>query len=286
MMAVTPEADCRLEEVMRVEDDDDDDGGGSRAILTDFSQVDESVTFSHCVRVLTTITTAVHSNSGGFQISNTDYPSRKPNQDYLESKMSVRLKPRPKHIRHITNSLDPASLIGKHVIGFLDDYPLYLTLSESAEKPLEIHFGGEYGGGKDFEYFMDDHLRSALEKAAGGGARHPVKIIDAHVGEVSKKYEVPKNQKLPQHNGKIWHDKLTCVGLRLEGMKEIGYIWGEDVEKAWDEFCLYCGTFIATEEQLEELELKHVKKEEERKLHLKLLEEMQQAKDKWAPYKK
>ncbi|KAF3100607.1 hypothetical protein TWF706_006160 [Orbilia oligospora] len=201
-------------------------------------------------------------------------------QDYSLFKMSVRLKPRPKHIRHITNALDPASLIGKHVIGFLDDYPLSLTLSESAEKPLEIHFGGEYGGGKDFEYFIDDHLRSALEKAASDGFRRPAKIVDAHVGEVTKKYEVPKNEKLPQHNGKLWHDKLTCVGLRLEGMKEIGYIWGEDTEKAWDEFCLYCGTFIATDKQLEEIELEHQKKEKERKSQLKFSAEMQLLKEK------
>ncbi|KAK6523395.1 hypothetical protein TWF281_001375 [Arthrobotrys megalospora] len=200
--------------------------------------------------------------------------------------MCVRLKPRPEHIRHITNSLDPASLIGKHVTGFLDDYPLYLTLAEAPEKPLEIHFGGEYGGGKDFEYFIDEHLRSALEKAAKNGSKVPVKIIDAHVGETTKKYEVPHNEKLPQHNGKPWYDRFTCVGLQLEGMKEIGYMWGEDTEKAWDEFCLYCGTFIATDEQLEDLELQHQRNEKERELLLKNFKDTKQGSDMKVTHKK
>ncbi|KAK6499113.1 hypothetical protein TWF481_011684 [Arthrobotrys musiformis] len=182
--------------------------------------------------------------------------------------MPTRLKPRPKHIRHITNSVDPASLIGKHVIGFLDDYPLSLTLSESPDKPLEIHFGGECGGGKDFEYFIDDHLRSALEKAASNDPHHcPVKIIDAYSGEVTKRYEIPSNDRLPQYRGKIWYDTFTCVGIRLEGMKEIGYIWGEDTGKSWDELCFYCGTFIATDEQLAEMELDHQKKEKEKQFN-------------------
>ncbi|KAK6352135.1 hypothetical protein TWF730_008966 [Orbilia blumenaviensis] len=189
--------------------------------------------------------------------------------------MSIRLKPRPEHIRHMTNSLDPASLIGKHVIGFFDDYPLYLILYESPKKPLEIHFGGEYGGGKDFEYFIDDHLRNALEEAAKKGAKEPVKIIDAHVGEVTKKYTVPHNEKLPQHNGKLWNDRFTCVGFQLEGMREIGYMWGEDTEKAWDEFCLYCGTFIATDKQLEMMELEYQQNQREKDLMLKNQRETQ-----------
>ncbi|KAF3923059.1 hypothetical protein ABW20_dc0105225 [Dactylellina cionopaga] len=178
--------------------------------------------------------------------------------------MPIRLKPRPKQIRHLTNSLDPATLIGKHVIGFLDDYPLSLTLMESLTKPLEIHFGGPYGGGKHFEYFLDSHLRTALESAAKNGSSRPVKIIGAHVAETTKTHEVPHNEKLPQHNGNTWHDKLACVGLKLEGMKEMGYIWGEDTERAWEEFCLYCGTFIATEEQLEEMERSYEEAEKEK----------------------
>lgn len=125
------------------------------------------------------------------------------------------------------------------------------------------------GGGKCFEYFIDDHLRSALENAAKDGAGAPVKIVDAHVGEVTKKYAVPHNEKLPQHNGKLWRDRFTCIGIRLQGMKEIGYMWGEDTEKSWDEFCLYCGTFIATDEQLAEMELQHQQNEKERELLLK-----------------
>ncbi|EPS37229.1 hypothetical protein H072_9021 [Dactylellina haptotyla CBS 200.50] len=186
---------------------------------------------------------------------------RQPDVSVDEDKPAY-LRPRPHHIRHLTNSVDPASLIGKHIIGFLDDYPLYLTLLEDNGKTLEIHFGGEYGGGKDFEYFIDDTLRTALELAAKRGKAKPTKIIDAHTAEVNKPYEVPVNQKLPEHNGKIWHDKFSVVGLRLEGMKQIGYIWGEDTEKAWEEFCLYCGTFIASEEQLAEMEQKY---EEEKK---------------------
>ncbi|KAF3933889.1 hypothetical protein ABW19_dt0203685 [Dactylella cylindrospora] len=193
------------------------------------------------------------------------------------------LRPRPKEIIHLTNSRNPTTLIGMHVIGFLDDYPLKITLAELPNKPLHIHFGGEYGGGKDFEYFLDDELREALEKAARMGAaaeasaeatavaspsaievpKTPgntaalpagIKILDAHTAETIVRYNVPVNDVLPQHNGKRWKDVIQVVGLKLEGMKTVGYIWGEDVEKGWEEFCNYCGTFIATEEQLKLIE--------------------------------
>ncbi|KAF3914667.1 hypothetical protein AA313_de0204529 [Arthrobotrys entomopaga] len=161
------------------------------------------------------------------------------------------LMPRPKAVRHFSKDFNPENLVGKYVIGFLDDYPLSITLP-GGDEPVEIHFGGKYGGGKDFEYKIDGHLRAALERAARFGSQNPCKIIAAHTAEATMTYSVPPNRNLPQYTGKQWNDKLSVVGLRIEGMKEMGYIWGEDVEKAWEETCLYCGTYITSGESMEE----------------------------------
>lgn len=37
-------------------------------------------------------------------------------------------------------------------------------------------------------------------------------------------------------------------------MDRVGWIWGEDTDKSWEEFVLYCGSYIPSKEQLETIE--------------------------------
>lgn len=124
------------------------------------------------------------------------------------------------------NEWDPAQLVGLHVTGVSSEdyaYPWEIHVQEH-EEPIEIELsnGGRYHGPT-----MDVRLRTVLRRAT---KKRPLQILEGVVGQRRTKVKWPASSHFPDMRGKTFMEEYRLVGLRLEGMDKIGWIWVGGVE--------------------------------------------------------
>ncbi|KAJ6263823.1 hypothetical protein Dda_2395 [Drechslerella dactyloides] len=134
---------------------------------------------------------------------------------------------------------DPQTLVGKHIIKSTPwhSYPMVLTLRE---EPKAIHINGTVTG-RFFTIETCDSLKTHLAKAS---PKTPLKIIAAAWGQKQVAYTAPRCPEKRELYGKKQVDLFNLVGLQLEGMQEIGWIWSEDMINSFEEGQLKASVFI------------------------------------------
>ncbi|KAF3933973.1 hypothetical protein ABW19_dt0208364 [Dactylella cylindrospora] len=141
---------------------------------------------------------------------------------------------------------DPRSLIGKRIVSVSDvaNYPrsVVITLAGDAKALIEIHIRAS-----SFNFIVEisDQLRAHLAKASNDS---PVKITGAASGYKKVVYAAPlcrTTKELKELKATKVTDEFTLIGLKLEGMTEMGWIWGEDYKRSFKEGKLKADAYIA-----------------------------------------
>ncbi|KAF3923066.1 hypothetical protein ABW20_dc0105445 [Dactylellina cionopaga] len=140
---------------------------------------------------------------------------------------------------------DPSTLIGLPLIACTPEYayPLTLTFRQRSPKPLNIEIHSTILG-RFFNIETCDLLKTHLPKATRS---KPLKVIATALGSKEVIYAAPLCIKKRRLQGKRQVDKFNLIGIQLEGMDEMGWIWAEDMERSFEEGKLHGSVYIATE---------------------------------------
>ncbi|KAK6499114.1 hypothetical protein TWF481_011685 [Arthrobotrys musiformis] len=140
---------------------------------------------------------------------------------------------------------DPASLVGLLLISAtpIHGYPLTLSFRQYRKGPRDVEIHSSVLG-RFFHVEVCDLLREHLPKATG---IHPLKVIAAAFG--SKKVEYSAPYALPYRHlfRKKRTDEYNLIGLQLEGMSRMGWIWAEDLDRSFEEGQIKSSVYIPTE---------------------------------------
>ena len=128
---------------------------------------------------------------------------------------------------------DPATLVGVEIVGAeVDefDYPMCLQCKDGERVTIEM--GGAMGRYHSLQ--CDGLLSRALTRAT---KERPVKILKA--ATVQRRSLVKGRRMYMVGVQKPYIETYKMIGLRVQGMTRIGYIWGQDTEN--DEMSMkYC----------------------------------------------
>ena len=94
---------------------------------------------------------------------------------------------------------------------------------------------------------MDQHLRHAIQAATDA---NPVKIVRAVVAHRSINVAYPRGSEI---RIEMWagvvKEEFYIVGIKLEGMDDMGWIWGQDSEEEFYNSGLYSWAFVMKKEE-------------------------------------
>ncbi|KAK6538353.1 hypothetical protein TWF694_011233 [Orbilia ellipsospora] len=144
-------------------------------------------------------------------------------------------------------TVDPTSLIGLNFLSASAEYsyPLTLTVRRGRQKQFKYEIHSKCTG-RFFNIQVSTNLKQQFSQATSA---QPLKIIKAASGEKEVMYAAPmchKICKMRKMAGMKMVDKFTLIGLQLQGMSEMGWIWAEDVEGSFEEGILKASVFIPT----------------------------------------
>ncbi|KAL8920625.1 MAG: hypothetical protein Q9208_006107 [Pyrenodesmia sp. 3 TL-2023] len=140
---------------------------------------------------------------------------------------------------------DPSTLIGLHVkagsnVGEFE-YPYVIQTVEEGVVHIELHLSGRY-----HTLHLDHHLYMAIEAATN---HKPVKIVEAVFGRRSIDVRWPKWCWVKDLRGKIVKEEFDVIGLRLENMTAMGWIWGEDDIQEFHNSGLYADAYVSLDKE-------------------------------------
>ncbi|KAK6352743.1 hypothetical protein TWF696_004746 [Orbilia brochopaga] len=134
---------------------------------------------------------------------------------------------------------DPAILVGKHIIQAKTwtDNVLILTLQERNRQIWISNVDGSLPFIIQTCPLLGEHLWKVNHD-------NPLKIIAAVRGKKSVAYAAPFNLRHRELHGKLRIDKFDLVGLQLEGMEEMGWIWAEDMQDSFEAGALKASVYM------------------------------------------
>ncbi|KAK6523394.1 hypothetical protein TWF281_001374 [Arthrobotrys megalospora] len=140
---------------------------------------------------------------------------------------------------------DPASLVGLLLIGAtpIHQYPLILSFRQPRKAPRDVEIHSDVLG-RFFNIEVCDLLREHLPQASGV---RPLKVIAAEFGSKRVEYSAPYSLKCRQWFKKKRTDEYNLIGLQLQGMDRMGWIWAEDLDRSFEEGRLKASVYIPTE---------------------------------------
>ncbi|KAI4137879.1 MAG: hypothetical protein LQ341_004934 [Variospora aurantia] len=138
------------------------------------------------------------------------------------------------------DSRDPHTLIGLHVKGgsLLGQYDNPFVIQTVEKGPILI---GLRNTGPFHTLHIGKYLLTALEAATD---ENPLKILGAALGRRSTDVQWPTDSVNVELRGKFKEEVFELIGLRLEGMRCMAWIWGEDYTKEFKNFGLYSSAWI------------------------------------------
>ncbi|KAF3914689.1 hypothetical protein AA313_de0205914 [Arthrobotrys entomopaga] len=142
-------------------------------------------------------------------------------------------------------TLNPTSLIGLNFLSASTESScsLILIVRRGRQKDFKHEIHSDCLG-QFFKIEMSDNLKRQFSKASPS---KPLKIINAASGEKEVMYTAPMCRNKPEVYGTKQVDRFTLIGLQLQGMDEMGWIWAEDMKRSFEEGMLKSSVFIAME---------------------------------------
>ncbi|KAK6339925.1 hypothetical protein TWF718_009314 [Orbilia javanica] len=140
---------------------------------------------------------------------------------------------------------DPAVLVGLRLISVsqLHQYPLILSFRQYRRAPRDVQIHSSVVG-RFFNVEVCDLLREHLPKASD---IHPLKVIAAAFGSKKVEYSAPYSLQHRDLFRKKQVDEYKLIGLQLEGMNRMGWIWAEDLDRSFEEGQIKASVYIPTE---------------------------------------
>ncbi|EWC44869.1 hypothetical protein DRE_00928 [Drechslerella stenobrocha 248] len=134
----------------------------------------------------------------------------------------------------------PTVLVGRHILAATpsDTYPLIFTTREGNQRQFQIH---STVTGRYFAIQTCALLKRHLSRV---GVGRPSKVIAAASGRKEVVYAAPFCAKKRRLYGKKQVDIFNLIGLQLEGMSEMGWIWAEDMRSSFEEGVLRASVYI------------------------------------------
>ncbi|KAK6352134.1 hypothetical protein TWF730_008965 [Orbilia blumenaviensis] len=166
----------------------------------------------------------------------------------LRSRRSANLKAplaNPENVKPIPfkdTGKDPASLVGQLLISAtpIGQYPLTLSFRQTRRPPLDVQIHSVVLG-RFFNIEVCDLLREHLSKASDV---RPLKVIAATLGTKRVEYSAPYCMKKRSLFRKKQTDVYDLIGLQLQGMSRMGWIWAEDLDRSFEEGQLKASVYI------------------------------------------
>ncbi|EPS37246.1 hypothetical protein H072_9020 [Dactylellina haptotyla CBS 200.50] len=145
---------------------------------------------------------------------------------------------------------DPATLVDLYILSATKEYsyPLILEVCEGPRRsrrhqPFQVEIHSECLG-RFFTIETCDLLREHFQRLTPSKS---LKIIAAASGSKQVIYAAPLCPKKRRMQGTKQTEKYHLIGLQLEGMDEMGWIWAEDMERSFEEGKLKASVYIPTE---------------------------------------
>ncbi|EGX53119.1 hypothetical protein AOL_s00007g68 [Orbilia oligospora ATCC 24927] len=139
---------------------------------------------------------------------------------------------------------NPAVLAGLLLISAtpVHQYPLTLSFRQPRRYPLDFQIHSSVLG-QFFNIEICDLLREHLSKVS---SVHPLRVIDAAFGSKKVEYSAPYSLRYRHLFRKKRVDEYKLIGLQLEGMNRMGWIWAEDLDRSFEEGQIKASVYIPT----------------------------------------
>ncbi|KAK6513626.1 hypothetical protein TWF506_008063 [Arthrobotrys conoides] len=140
---------------------------------------------------------------------------------------------------------NPADLVGLLLISAtpIHHYPLTLSFRQPRGYPRDVQIHSSVLG-RFFNIEICDLLREYLSKASDV---RPLKVIAAAFGSKQVEYSAPYSLRYRHLFRRKRVDEYNLIGLQLEGMNRMGWIWAEDLDRSFEEGQIKASVYIPTE---------------------------------------